>query len=57
MGAKQDRVWTKETDIAAKASEIKANDSDAVILPVLYQTADGFWSDIPMFSGVRNDAS
>ncbi|MBS5842138.1 MAG: ABC transporter permease subunit [Clostridiales bacterium] len=49
---KQDRVWTKETDIAAKASEIKANDSDAVILPVLYQTADGFWSDIPMFSGV-----
>ena len=49
---KQDRVWTKETDIAAKASEIKANDSEAVILPVLYQTADGFWSDIPMFSGV-----
>lgn len=48
----QDALWTQETDLAAKCEELKQNDADGVIVPVLYSAAEGLYSDAPAFSGV-----
>lgn len=49
---KQDALWTAETALAAKAAELKQNDPNDSILPVLYGAAEGLYNDIPALSGV-----
>ena len=48
----QDALWTQETDLAAKCEELRQNEDDGVIVPVLYDAAEGLYSDAPAFSGV-----
>jgi len=50
--AQQDSLWTRETDLLAKTAEIKERNPEAVIIPVLYDAADGLFHEIPALSGV-----